>query len=324
MSEADFLALVHFVKDSPSGVRLVRSLQTALKVISALADGGMPMAQLLIRCCHFEYGERMVIELQTRFGQGTGRMEFVDALAHMPASWWHENGIDAHVVLGRMRGHDVLAYLFKHHSQLVTNPENPLYCDGDIELADEYWMHQVRRFIVRGDFRRAWDELQKAYRGVLKATVQRSDFRDEQQYIHECQQPHNRCWRASLNAVGQLSVELHDVMVEERLLTPISEEDRLTDRWGLVRVMAYETKVPSAHRYKPREYAQQIQQPGHAIAICFAESGSVEGARRGTVKLRDEGAAILKIAAYFHALRNARRRLKYEVALNGYEGDKAL
>ncbi len=179
----------------------------------------------------------------------------------------------------------------------------------------------MRRFIVREDFRRAWDELQKAHRGVLDATVREENFLEKESFIMECQRPENRCWRASVSIVGSLALELYEAMAKKALLTKIAEGDRIIDSWGRVYETVYEVKVPSGHRHKPRAYSQSVQQPGHAIAIHYVACVLGDSTRR--MQLRDEGAAILKIAAHFHAVRNERRRKKHEQVLEEYVRSKA-
>ncbi|MEK7647815.1 MAG: hypothetical protein AAB384_02130 [Patescibacteria group bacterium] len=319
MDQDQFLSLLCFVRDDVEGIQQVRSLKVAKRIICKLAEEGMSAGALLRRCCHLEFGEALIVEVQDHFARANQQKCFFSAMVQMPALWWDENELSPRRLLKLLRGHEVLAHLLAHHADLVTHPEHPLYCKTDISLADEYWAHQTRRFIVRGDFRRAWDELQKAHRGVLNATIQEGHFAEKQDFITECQRPENRCWRASDLIVGSLAIELYEAMVKESLLTVITDGDRLTDSWGRMRQTVYEVKMPSGHRHQPRAYSQSVPQPGHAIALLYGEHKP--GSRE--VQLRDEGAAILKIAAHFNTVRNERRRKKHEQMLEEYESSKA-
>lgn len=321
MDQDQFLSLLCFVRDDEEGIQQVRSLKVAKRIIRKLAEEGMSAGALLRRCCHLEFGEALIVEVQDHFAHAGQQKCFVTAMAQMPALWWEENDLSPRQLLKLLQGHEVLAHLLGHHADLVTHPEHPLYCKTDISLADEYWTHQVRRFIVRGDFRRAWDELQKAHRGVLNATIREEDFLEKQDFITECQQPANRCWRASVSIVGSLAIELYEAMVKESLITVITDGDRLTDSLGRMSQTVYEVKVPSGHRHVPREYSQWVSQPGHVIATHYVECEL--GGWKGDKRLLDEGAAILKIAAHFNAVRNERRRKKHVQVLEEYERNKA-
>lgn len=328
-------ALVAFVRDAPDGITELRDVQDAIAVLDILLKEGMSAKDLLLRSAHWIFGGELFSHVVSAYGEHYGSRGFkaiASAIAQMPQSWWDENDLDPNWFLSSFRGHDVLDHLLTHHREVILHPNAPLYyydvmnSSPGLLFVDDYWAHKVRRFIVRGDLRRAWDELQIAHRGILNATVTREQFTDPASYIDACTDPMNRCWHASSEMIGMLAMELFDALFDEEDRLMLLTRNR--DCTGRQETIVYRGGK------KPTSYPQSFDRPQFRMAMLFRDFSRYDERSQNELRsgrlywvnsfynlhhFMDEGAAILAIADYFAAKKREKKRLKYEKDLKAYE-----
>jgi len=311
-----FLALLSFVRDNEEGIQQVKQYETAELVLLTLGDEGMDAYSLLRRCCHLEFGERLIKAIRNFFFKKGKFPQFLSGLVQMDRSWWDENMIDPPSSLNQLQGDETLEQVMKQHSNLLTDPEHPLYCESG-PIADDYWSNKIQKLIKAKKFLRAWKELHKGHKGLLKATVRAAEY-DKQQFIEICVDPNNRCWKASTNCIGELVSLLYKAMYSVGEIQNLNEEDHNTKPWDRIPEQIFDTHVPRGRHHKPREYTQWIDRPGQQLALLFVERELGGAGFDKKLRLKEEGAMIIKVAAHFRQQHNERCRAKYVQALAEY------
>lgn len=170
-SEADIAeearALLDFVLQNSKGLRGVPK-DTAESVLQCLMDENMSPSRLLTRAVNSSDPVKLFDFLYDAIEkeQPERRLQLLDAIVRLP-DWVWVNGVLNHCsVAARYDRAEDFAHLLESHRTELLNEEVASRIMGDFS-SDKYWLHRVRWFIVKGDFRRAWDELGKAERGFF-------------------------------------------------------------------------------------------------------------------------------------------------------------
>lgn len=219
-ADRNYLAALYFVRDAEDGINEIRRYETARAIIQTLAEDEMEDVELLKRCGHREFGLQLLKCVYEFFSAKDQNERFLRALTQMNTEWWYNYDIQPQHVFSMLRPTDVV-YLLNEHRALLVNPKSPMYLEDGAQITDSYWSIQVRQYLARNDFRRAWDELQKAARGYLKTNVQAADFQEHSEFVQAAARPGNRCWRASPALVEALTNELYNKLKLKRKPDPI-------------------------------------------------------------------------------------------------------
>jgi len=139
--------------------------QQAIFAIRALISEKMKPKDVVARIVHSIFSDHL-FEIAARFYcvDKTDRLEFLDALASLPARTWVDNVLGAERFGELFNEADDFEYLLKHFPAKLFDSGGPLY---QLFSSDEYWRIRILRYSVKSDYRRAWDELRKADRGFF-------------------------------------------------------------------------------------------------------------------------------------------------------------
>lgn len=314
-----FKAFVEFLADDPDGLRTAYHVIDRVKPVSYnMAKAailclsrrkGFSCKKIVCRCRHHAWGNDLLRALADRFRNKKRWVSFVRAVISIPADWWNEY-FSVDVAQRILDQPNVMELLIKEHPEALRKDYHPLF---ECFRPDTYWSQVVRRYIATYDYRRAYDEVKKASKGIR---VGEPDEKDNNPFKDDMIP---RRFAASKSMVGQLVRELFAAMVAHNLFPPLPEGNYvLQDR--RVNVQVYETKPPARHRYKPRAYEQRTTVAGFDFARLFLIRPAT-----GWYKTRQpdlfssEGGMILTMARYFAQKKSEVRRRKHEQAMAEYE-----
>ncbi|HOX60924.1 MAG TPA: hypothetical protein PLV72_02880 [Candidatus Magasanikbacteria bacterium] len=256
-------AFRRFLIDSPDAFEMIRTIDDGWEAVEVLFfEIQMPPKEVVSRIFHFEFAGELIYRL-------------VGALRETPTY-----------------------PMFLREITTEIPEENWVESDtGEVyrKLADEYLMLNVRYYITRRDFRRAWDET-------------RNFWKDAHDTINR------------MVNMRTLVRELFSAMLTDDLVTPIVETDR-KDQNSRAPLTAYDTR-PRAHNSRPISQSLYTKRPGWDMACELGFSTSEKSCR--ILNITTEGAMILKIAAHFRDKRNEKRKAKHLQVLAEYEKKRQL
>jgi hypothetical protein len=285
----------------------------AKSAILYLARNGMDASGLMKRACHSAHSKRLLIMLTRIFKGKRKRHALMKTLLTLPTNYWEEHFQMEELPTLFSGGDSDIDYIRQHHNEILTDEQHPLFrCVGDM---DAYWERHIRLYIVKRDFRRAWDELRKAHRGFLSeeglAEVLKYRSRYSLRGTH----------RASNTTLKTLVGELYTAMSDGSLIATLPEGNYELENEH-TRVAVYETREPRGREHAPRSYNQAIRRAGLELANIFLiQEGSYDywNNQRKPYIFQREGGMVLLIADYFRQLKNEARRKKHQKALAEYE-----
>ena len=292
VKKSELLAFLDFARDNRDALQIVKDFETAKEIVLVLAKEGVEELELLERCRHINYANKLVDVLLAWAVESRRWQPMLDALAKLPKSWWEETEFRADDLYCLLRGHEILNYLLHKHADMIRDQDHPLFSRGGTPTADDYWLHQARRFIVRCDFRRAWDEIEKADRGFIGSWIKQEDYRNPKDYIEDCSDRRNRCWSASTETIKLLLNELYSAMRQVGAIRDLTEADRV--------------------------FAAYNRPPGSEMVARFVSSR----VDCGQFLMEPEGGMALVLARHFQQLRNAHRAEKNAKKLREYEHER--
>lgn len=246
-----FRGLVAMVCDVPDGMSVIKNLETAKAVVRDIA----PRAKhewLLTRIAQSRFPGPLLAFLPEIYGTDHRQMlPLVEAMRRAQLNAFERDDIDT--------------------------------------VANSYWSLVVRERIVRGDYRRAWDEIRRSLRGFRPQPF----TADEMLGGHVWRYPQDMA--ASVPTITTLLNELFTAMREKGL---IEEPARAT--------LEYRMRIDG-----------QWSEPGALFVIATANYNDVV-ARHGSMRpkwitlteppITVEGQRMLTIASYFADKRNKQRR----------------
>ncbi|MBU0540533.1 hypothetical protein KKF59_02100 [Patescibacteria group bacterium] len=291
-------ALESFARNNPQGFSVIQRKKTAERVMGRLFAQGMSARALLIRACLSPFMESLMALLAQRFREDGRWQEYLEGVVCAPFKVWEVRGGGLPI---SYFASEVLPYsdqlaLFTTFRDELCSPEHPLFNSFS---ADEYWLAKVGRFIESGDFRRAWDELKKAKKGMLKHGISAKDDVDGLTFNMD---PCNRCFQASNKCLASLVDRLFEAMVSKGEVQPLTDSDRHLK--GTTRAVLVYSLKPQ----KPRQYTLRAQ----VASLHFALSFGAQGDAVGGYHLEETGAKVIKIADWLFEQKNAKRRQAYE------------
>lgn len=291
-------ALESFARHNPHSFTVIKRKKTAERVMGRLFAHGMDARALLVRACLSPFMEALLALLAQRFREEGRWQEYVEGVVCAPFNVWEVRG--GGLPLSYFSS-EVLPYtdqlgLFQTFKDELCNPEHPLFNSFS---ADEYWQAKVCRFIDSGDFRRAWDELKKARKGMLKHGISAKDEVDSLTFYMD---PCNRCFQASRRCLADLVDRLFKAMLGKGELLPLTSSDLHIS--GTTRA----TLVYSLKPQKPRQFTMRVQ----LASLHFALSFGAQSDGFGGYHFNQTGAKVVKIADWLFEQKNAKRRQAYE------------
>jgi len=300
------LAFADFVRDNPDAINQIDSPAQCVAVLDALARQ-VPASRLVPMTQHVLFGDKLLVHL-TDLVAKDDRQEFALAVARFSDEYITAAIWNVWTVVRALTGAD-FKDLFEHCPALL-EVGHPLY--GELEIdTDAYWQQRVRRYAVRRDFRRAWDEINKARRGFV---------RQEGTPVGHVSRHKQEFGACSKEVLAELVGELFAAMCTKGLVLAITDTDMVL-KSGVEDRQVFETK-PTKGGNKIRSYRQRVTMTGLGFASLFfsAEMDSELARSRYAPKVFDEtGAQILKLAAYFRDKKNKQRERRHDRAVRELE-----
>jgi len=309
-------AFIDFVRENPEAIGETDSAEQGIKVLNALAES-QPVPQLVPATYHPLFGDKLLLHLNGLVAGTKNAQEFYRAVADLSQEF-------VGVAWETVTAADILAEadirdLIEHCPALLDDSHILL---GKIDV-DRYWARRVRRYLVRGDYRRTWDELNKARRGFTKPNDVRPGTisHDQRDDIGEVVFKSWDAYACSKEMLAELVADLFSAMEKNGLIAPISEEDKTLPGQKMPR-RVFETKPTKGGRVIRSYELSGVTVSGFGFACIFRlKAGYMYPRRQGDgcppkLHVFDEtGAQVLKIAAYFSKKKDERRRKKHEDAL---------
>lgn len=234
-------------------------------------------------------------------------VEFATAVGMYNVHNWNEFNItipnDMHMFFSGVEG---ATWLYERHKCGAIGEEHPFYVYRG-GMADFYWHHRVSWFAAHGDFKRAWDELNKGRRGVVANGTSRGAILDNTA---------QRMFVATHGTVGEAAIMLFMSMVEKGALEELVLEDFVVPS-GYISGRVLETKL-SRNGRRPENRAWSFRRPGIDFALEYPRSAydlETDVSTKVDGQLLKQGAAILKMAEHFSKQDNETRLRKHERAL---------
>jgi hypothetical protein len=273
--EEEATAFLCFVRDNPNGL-CHTPMSTATRIIEALADEGMEPRKLLVRVINSGHsGCLFDILFEKIRGDEAKRLALLNAVVTIPYHVRYAGHLDAQSEAAQFTRAEDFEHLLNHHRAALLHPDDEhLYLRFS---PNAYWRKRVRWYIVKCDYRRAWDELRKANRGFFIGSKEEAPrFGNINPNLYR--------YSASGEVLTASVHELFNNMVKYGVLSPLSDED----------------KVPYS----------EILESSFANALRPHQETD---RGRPTVVNRSE-AMVLKIARHFRKERDAQRRKRWDEA----------
>ena len=311
----NMLAFVDFVRDNPDAMEEVTSVGQGIEILNALAES-IPVSRLVPMTHNSLFGDRLLLHLNSLVAGTKDAQEFHRAVAELSADFigvaWEIETIDR--VLAEADIRDLI-----EHCPALLDGTHPWR--GKVNL-DPYWEWRVRRYLVRGDYRRTWDELNKARRGFAKTEKTPLDTIDrlfqqsqKSEMIGEVLYEGRHSYACSKTMLATLISDLFTAMVEKGLVATITEADTKLDG-SITTHKVFETKPTKGGR-TIRSYDQWVTVAGFGFACIFRIQAGRAYAGHGKFHIFDEtGAQVLKIAAYFRKKKDEQRQKRHDDAVS--------
>ncbi len=221
-----------------------------------------------------------------------------------------------------------LADLIRHCPQLLEEG-HPLHGKINVDL---YWGRRVRRYLARGDYRRTWDELNKARRGFAKPNDARPGTisHDQRDDIGEVVFKSWDAYACSKEMLAELIGDLFSAMEKNGLITPIADGDKTLPGQKMPR-RVFEAKPTKGGRVIRSYELRGVTVSGFGFACIFRfqegylypDNPTGFMGRPPKLHVFDEtGAQVLKIAAYFSKKKDEKRQRRREDAICELESAK--
>lgn len=311
-------ALHAFLLDNPQALLEIHDPQTMRASVKILLDAGFSYANVIVRirqACAFPQDAFEAL-LAYVGGNPQRQTEFAAAVGAYGVGQWSELNIELPPNLFEyFSGSAGGIWLYERHHNGMITPEHPFYAVSG-RVVDEFWAYQVRRFCATGDFKRSWDELCRARRGIVaKGTDKRLILNDEAP----------RMFKADVFLLGELALQLFNAMVEKGVLKPLAEEDFVVPS-STIAGRVYETVLASNGR-RPENRSWSYSRPGYRFARDYPhwtydeEKGEVG---KDESRFQKAGASILKMAAHFADRDNDNKLRRHQEALAKFDAKHPL
>lgn len=307
-------ALIDMAREDPDDFVAENDINVAMVAMERLVLCGQMSASDLIRCCqHHDHRDRLLTFVVKQFADGgdLSRKRIQNALLDADENMYDTR--HAHLVFNEPGDQETLIAWVRE--SYIERHDHPLFRAFD---PDVYWPYQVRKFIVRNDFSRAWDNLKRARNGFLPPGVSPLDTG------HYAKG--QRWGMVSKELLPKLVSELFVAMRVEGLVDDVPERMHVCSYATTTR---YPKRMPINNR-KPAVSHVNSKLPGWDFATVF----SLEVCQETVSKLRREnlvanwrpyanldarGLMVLSMARYFADKANEKRKTKYECLLREHE-----
>src|SRR3990167_1260392 len=298
----DVKVFLDVVMQNPRGLYGVSNRDVAEKALIWCLDHGLSTSGLLARVIHANHPEYLFSLLCTKLKDSNKRFELLDAVIRVPQRVWDDAILNAQSVGEIFSGAEDFSHILKYHKDRFLNFERPEF--AKCFSSDQFWLHRVRWYIAKGDFRRAWDELKRAWRGFFVGP------KDTSVWLRGIR-PNWYYYAASKKVLAQLVHELYHGMLDKQIIDPITEDDHAL-RTAKQKVHVYGIRVREVAAV--HVHTRTVIVAGIDFARLFRRTEQPYDVTKPLV-LADEGAMILKIAEYWRQQRNAQRRRQCETKL---------
>jgi hypothetical protein len=198
----------------------------------------------------------------------------------------------------------------------------PLFLDSETEWESEatdtfittYWTVTIEDYIERGEFKSAWEQIKKSYRGFAKKDEGRSS--PDRDPFESAPYGGRENFSAPLTAIEASIAGLYQKMLKEQLVPQIGEEVSFETYVKMLpeqdRTSYYiPTGLPAADGriIPPRKEENRRSIAGESFARNFMSGNQVGPTAQ----------MVLAIAGNFAGVENQRRREQYESAVAEYE-----
>jgi hypothetical protein len=153
------LAFVDFLRENPDAMEQVGSVQRGIEILNELAQT-YPVSRLVPMTQNSLFGDRLLLHLNSLTAGKKDAQEFYRTVAGYSKEFVRNSVWEPSTVVNVLAEAE-FEDLYKHCPDLL-DEYHPMH---DRFNLDQYWERRVRRYFVRGDYRRTWDELNKARRG---------------------------------------------------------------------------------------------------------------------------------------------------------------
>lgn len=262
------LAFVHMAMDDEHGLeQLGLPLPLAKEVVAHLARRGMPIPALLERIknsCH------------------EGKL-----LEYLPK------------VIGTSL--PVLNQMLGYLRTAVHEDKDSWERDSLRLVSDQYWQLRVLDRIAHGEYRRAWEDIKKSFRGF-------HDGEEAENRVPFETYPHGEAtdFAASLKMIRTLVATLYGAMLEKKLIEQVHEEPAQIE-------ISEERRI--VYTVRPRSDSGTLPRPRVFTNLEIAGVEFAYAINEASGGFDAQSQMALRIAAYFAQQRREKRRQKYEAEL---------
>ena len=307
--ESTLIAFADFVLENPGAMAHVHSIERGIAILDILAQRD-PIDRLVPLTYHCMLGDRLLLHLNSLAVTKNETEKFYRAVvdgsfdAFLVDTWSKEtiNNILANADFPDLLKHCPALYAEDHVLR------------GNLDL-DPYWERRVRRYLVRGDYRRTWDELNKARRGFPRPSDARPDtISYKSLHVGEVIYEGRYQYACSKGMLATLIGDLFTAMMTEGFVTAVTEADTKFDG-SQTTIKVYEVAAPKNGR-AIRSHDKRITYSGFGFACIFRiQEGSMFSGYGKLHIFEETGAQVIKIATYFRKKEDERRQAKYDAVV---------
>ena len=319
------LAEIDFVADSSDGLATIPRSSTAEHIIEELFARGMPAIGLIRRVsAHCASGRlmRRLAELVLASGNTEKQLDFLVAVYEAGEVFESLEHSDCASSIAN----STFAALAFQKTHILDSSQNPYFeilsplVSADVINA--YWIEQVRYYLVQRNWRRAFDEWKRAFRGRLVSSPEPGYYPG---HGYLSLNPPRYAHAASPETARGLLRELYTCMTDGGILPRITADDLVIDS-DVQPIVRYTTRWSRRIPRKPHQSVIPVPVPGFKLAKNFLVQ-SAKGWQRAEDNFgrystpyifTEEGVMVLKLSAYFNKKKNKSRRAEFERALASY------
>ncbi len=248
-------AYAHSDPESLVPTSLANGLDASIERLRELVGSGLDDRSLIMLIAKDVYQRDLFAELvKLRRRSGTWPA-FVHAFLDMPTEAWDNDGGDldrdhihlltsAHCLLNPNTG------VGRAVRKAITSSDHPLFEAFDLET---YWMDQIRQFIGARNYKRAWEMIRQAYRGLPRTNLDPAEGPEDFDLNASNASSERRCCHVEIGVIRRLIEELFNAMLEARQVDAHPEPFGEAQRDNIDRA-SYEFAIAMSHTFSVKAY----------------------------------------------------------------------
>jgi hypothetical protein len=248
--------------------------EEATQIVKQLLREGLKLDSLIVRILYSRFVQHLLAVLVERFSGSSRWKDFLDAIVTAPRPILRKRRLGRRFLEAFVTAEADRIRILRQHQARLTDQEHPFFKSFG-RTFDETRAAAVRKHMLQGRYRRAWERLNEMRCGIF---MQRSLVKHLRRPEH-FQDASNRCYQAEPKFLRCLVFELYERMVRAGLLLRMTRQQ----------LMAYDP----AWRNKDL--------PGFVFADLLGLS-------------TPEAKMVFDIAAHYSDIQNARRRATHRPA----------